>query len=131
MSRESWATLLASALILGLFSLYVIRVEPEDLTWLVFALTVTAWVSAAVLGRAALRPPHIGALTERAVIAVVIALLGTISCIIVLNTDLGRPWFPVAISSALFRLSVLGVLAVPLTWLILWYLGRLGPHGEE
>lgn len=118
-------TVAASVLVL----MVVLRVEARDLTPLVFALTACAWASFVVLGRAALVPPRIGALTERAFIALIIAALGSVSLVIAANTDGGRPWFDAATASLLFRLSILGVLAVPAAWLALWLTGRLG-QGE-
>ena len=103
---------------------------PADLTWLLFGLTGLAWFSFLVLGHAAIQPPRIGALTERTTIALIIALLGTVSCVIVLNTDHGRPWFSTETSSLLFRFAILAVLAVPSAWLILWFSGRLGQGGR-
>lgn len=116
----------ALALTLVFAILIVARVEPSDLTPLLFALTILSWVSFAVLGRAALQRPRIGALSERTLIAAIIAMLGTVACLIVANTDAGRPLFDAATSSLLFRLSILAVLAVPAAWLGLWLTGRLG-----
>jgi cytochrome c oxidase assembly factor CtaG len=96
------------------------------LTPVAFILTGCAWLSFLVLGRAALRRPRIGALTERAFIAFVIAALGTVSCLIVMNTDNGHAFFPVEVASLLFRLAIIAVLAVPTLWLALWTTGQLG-----
>lgn len=112
------------------FLVVVARVEPRDLTALLFALTILAWISFVVLGRAARRPPRIGALTERTIIAAVIAALGTVSCLIVVNTDAGRPLFDANTASLLFRFVILAVLTVPTVWLALWLTGRLGPGGN-
>jgi hypothetical protein len=105
-------------------------VNPSDLTWVLFVLTGLSWGSFAVLGHAAVQRPRIGALTERTTIAAIIALLGTVSCLIVTNTDAGRPLFDAATASLLFRLSILGVLSVPTAWLVLWFSGRLGQGGN-
>lgn len=100
-----------------------------SLTPLVFLLTGGAWASFIVLGRAASHRPRIGALTERAFIAFVIAALGTIACVIVLNTDSGRPYFDSDTASFVFRAAMLVVLSIPSAWLLLWLTGRLG-QGE-
>lgn len=112
------------------FLVYVLRVEPRDLTGIVFILTFLSWVSFVVLGRAAYQRPRIGALTERTFIALVIAVLGTFSCVLALNTDAGRPLLDAATASLIFRLVIIAVLAVPAIWLALWFLGRLGPSGH-
>jgi hypothetical protein len=120
------AAFAATAILAALSLVYVIRVDPADLTWLLFTLTAGAWASVIVLGHAAASGPGIGALTERTFVGLVIALLGTVACLIVTNTDAGRPWFNVEISSLLFRLSILAVLAIPCVWLVLWLSGKLG-----
>jgi len=101
-------------------------VAPTALTPIAFILTGGAWLSFVVLGRAAMRKPRIGALTERAFIAFVIAALGSVSCAIVLNTDSGHAYFPTEVASLLFRLAIIAVLAVPTLWLVLWMTGQLG-----
>jgi hypothetical protein len=101
-------------------------VQPSALTPVAFILTGAAWLSFLVLGRAATRRPRIGALTERAFIALVVASLGTVSCLIVLNTDNGHAFFTTEVASLLFRLAIIAVLAVPALWLVLWLTGRLG-----
>lgn len=105
---------------------YVLRIDAAELKPLLIALTGLAWLSFAVLGRAAARPPRIGALTERTFIAFTIAMLGSMSVLITTNTDLGRPWFDVPTASLIFRMSIIAVLAIPSGWLVLWFLGRLG-----
>jgi hypothetical protein len=124
-SLQTFAWLLAVITTIAIAAL-VARVPASDLTGMLFALTAVSWVSFAVLGRAAWVKPRIGALTERAFIAVIIAMLGTVSCLIVWNTDHGYLLFPREIASLLFRLSVLAVLTVPAIWLALWLAGRLG-----
>ena len=96
------------------------------LTPLAIALTIAAWCSLVVLTHAALQKPRIGALSERAFIAFIIAVLGTVACTLAINTDAGRPWFGAEAASMLFRLSIIAVLAVPSIWLALWVTGRLG-----
>lgn len=113
-----------------LFLVFVLNVTPTDLTPLLFILTGAAFVSLLVLGHAALQQPYIDALTERTFIAFLIFVLGFVSCLIVYNTDSGRSLFPVEVASLLFRLAILGVLAVPAIWLALYALGRLGRSGK-
>jgi hypothetical protein len=57
-------------------------------------LTLASWFSTALLVRAAWHRPRIGALTERAVIAVILALFGTACVVLVLNTESGRRCSP-------------------------------------
>lgn len=111
---------------LGAVVVIVLNVSARSLTPLALLLTFGAWWSFAVLGRAALQRPRIGALTERAFIAFIIAVLGSVACAIAVNTDSGRPWFDAATASLLFRLAIIAVLAVPTLWLVLWLTGRLG-----
>lgn len=101
-------------------------VPAASLTPLLFVLTALAWVSFLALAQAAWIRPRIGALTERAVIALIIALLGSVSSLIVANNDHGHPLFDAATASLLFRMSILAVLFVPAVWLALWIAGRLG-----
>jgi hypothetical protein len=124
------AALVLSVVAAAVVLVYVLRVTPGDLTWLLVVLTLSSWASFVVLGHAALEPPRIGALSERAFIAFIIAVLGSVSCVIVANTDAGQPWFDTQVASLLFRLTILAVLAVPTVWLILWYSGRLGQGGH-
>lgn len=105
---------------------FLAGIAPRSLTPVAVLLTAAAWVSCALLTRAALRKPRIGALTERAFIALVIAILGTVSCLIALNTDSGRPLFDANTASLVFRLAIIAVLGVPTLWLYLLFTDRLG-----
>lgn len=89
-------------------------------------LTVVAWLSAYVLVRAAMPRPRIGALTERAAIAVLIAVFGTVSTFLVFNTESGRAILPSEAARVLFRLCLLFLLGVPAYWTWLYRSGRLG-----
>jgi hypothetical protein len=104
-------------------------VTAAQLTPLLIMLTAAAWTSFVVLGRAAYRKPRIGALTERTFIAFVLAVLGSISCVLRYNTDSGLSLFPLPVAALLFASTMLVVLAIPTAWLVLWLLGRLG-QGE-
>lgn len=96
------------------------------LTPLLWALTILAWCSFVVLGRAAVQRPRIGALTERTVIAFIIAVLGTVSSLLRSNTDSGFALFPAQVAALIFAVTILVVLSVPTAWLVLWFTNRLG-----
>lgn len=89
-----------------------------------------AWVSAVVLVRAARHArPSVGALTERAVIAVLIAVMLTIYAVVAANTDIGSSLFDQDTGRRFVRLVVVMVGAIPVVWCYLWLRGRLGPRG--
>lgn len=96
------------------------------LAFLIFALLPFAWTSTVVLIWAARRKPRIGALTERAAIAFVIAVFLTAIAIIVWNTESDRILFPTEVARVVFRITVLGLGLIPVAWVILWWTGRLG-----
>ena len=96
------------------------------LTPVVWVLTTFAVASFLVLANAAHRRPRIGALTERAFIAGVLAFLGIVASILRHNTDTGFSIMPQPIAALLFAVTMLVVLAIPTAWLVLWLLGRLG-----
>jgi len=99
------------------------------LNWLsvaLIALTITSWASTFLLVRAARQPPRIGALVERAIIAVVLSAFGTVCVVIVFNTDAGWEWFTNDAARALFRLSLFAFLLIPCVWLGLYLTDRLG-----
>lgn len=96
----------------------------------VVALAAIAVISAFLLVRAALERPYIGALVERAVIAVVIAAFGVVSAFLILNSETGRMLVPAQIASIIFRLTLLVLLAVPSYWTWLYWTGRLGSRDK-
>jgi len=96
------------------------------LTALVFALVPVTWLSTGILTVFALQRPRIGALTERAAIAVMISLLISASALLVLNTSLGLALFPPETARIIFRVSLLGIGLVPAAWLVLFFTNRLG-----
>lgn len=96
------------------------------LALLIYALLPFAWLSTAVLIYAAHRPPRIGALTERAVIAIVIAMFLTAVAVIVYNTESDRALLAAEVARVAFRICVLMLGLVPVSWCVLWFLGRLG-----
>lgn len=96
------------------------------LTGLVFVLVPVTWLSTGLLVMFAWQKPRIGALTERAMIAIVISLLITASAILVLNTLSGQALFPAETARLIFRASLLGVGLVPAAWLVMYATNRLG-----
>lgn len=96
------------------------------LSWLVFALVPITWLSTGILAVFAIQRPRIGALTERAAIALIISLLITASAILVLNTMTGRALFDADAARLIFRISLLGLGLVPVAWLYLFFANRLG-----
>jgi hypothetical protein len=91
---------------------------------------VGAVFSAVILVRAALVQPRIGALVERAILAVLLAVFGVIYAIVALNTELGRALFSTEVARVVVRFMVITVLAVPTYWTWLLLTGRLGDNGK-
>jgi len=94
----------------------------------IWTLTVLAWLSAAVLVRAA-RGAQIGALTERAIVAVGLAVFGTAYSLAVYNTEIAR-LLPDDVVMLCLRLFVIAVLLLPCYWTLLYLSGRLGDNGD-
>jgi len=90
----------------------------------VVLLTIVSWISTAILVRHALHKPRVGALTERAILAVIISITGTLS-IVVLVVATGEMSEP---ARNVLRLAMLALLGVPSYWTYLYYSGRLGPR---
>lgn len=88
-------------------------------------LTVASWTSTFLLVKAALVKPRIGALIDRALIALIISAFGTVSMLLVINTETGWAFFALDVATATFRLSVLGLLLVPTLWIVLYLTDRL------
>lgn len=99
------------------------------LSVLVVVLVPFSWVSAVILIRAARQRPRIGALTERAVIAVAIAIMVTAGGVITVNRNADHAFFPIEAARVVFSLAVIVVGAVPLGWTYLWFAGKLGQDG--
>ena len=85
-------------------------------------LTAISWLSTAILLRHAWHRPRLGVLRERALLAVLISVVGTLSvlALALVNTDASE-----TVRNAL-RIALLGLLAVPSYWTWLYYTGRLG-----
>lgn len=102
----------------------------DVLAALVIVLVPFSWLSAVILWRAARRPPRIGALTERAAIAVAIAVMVTAGGLITLNRSSEHAFFGVDAARVIFSLAIIVVGAVPVAWTALWFFGRLGESGK-
>lgn len=89
-------------------------------------LAVVSWVSAAVLLYAAHQRPRIGALNERAVIAVVFAVFGTFYTVVTINTTSGYALIPIEVARLITRALVAVELLIPAWWTWLWATGQLG-----
>lgn len=94
----------------------------------IWALGLYAWLSAAVLVRAAYRHPRIGALSERAVVALAIALFGTAYGAVVFNAEVVRV-FDTQTAMVVVRVGVVMLLCLPAWWSWMYVTGRLG--GDE
>lgn len=94
----------------------------------IWALTLAAWPAAIILVRAAYGA-HIGALTERAIVAVGLALFGTAYSFVVVNAELA-PILDTRALVILVRVGVVGLLLLPLIWTGFYWLGRLGDNGD-
>ena len=95
------------------------------LTSIIVVLTVVSIASAAVLVRAAYQRPRIGALTERATIAVVIAAFGLVYSAAAINTGLGSTLFTTDAARLGVRATVIVLLGIPAWWTLLYLTGRL------
>lgn len=88
-------------------------------------LTIASWASTFLLIKAAVIKPRIGALTDRALIATIISAFGTVSMLLVINTETGAAFFALDVARATFRVSVLALLLVPVLWIVLFLTDRL------
>ena len=116
--------------VIGGLLLVAARIEPHQLTPFLVFLTAMAWVCFGVLMWAAFGGRRIGALTERTFVAFLLAVLGSVGCLIVLNNDRGLPFFTAEMASFLFRYTLLALLCVPTIWLVLAATNRLGADDE-
>lgn len=87
-------------------------------------------ISTFLLVREARRPPHIGALTERAFIASVIALMVITGTGITINRLTGYSIAPIEVARVLFLASLILLEFVPLIWTVLLWTRRLGDGGR-
>lgn len=85
------------------------------------------WPVAIMLIRLARIRPTIRALTERAVLALVIAVATTTYVLVAVNTEIGFAMFDFEIGKVILRLLILAIGLFPLWWLWSYYKGRF--HG--
>jgi hypothetical protein len=100
------------------------------LPFLIWGLTASAWMSAVILVRAAFVCPRVGALTERAVVAVVLAIFGSVYSLAVLNSE----WAHLVDGGdvvSLLRIAVVVLLLLPVWWSFMYLTNRLGPGGDR
>lgn len=91
---------------------------------------VVSWLSAIGLVYAAsIASPKVGALTERAILGLIISAFLTVYAFVAYNTESGFEFFPFESTVALLRIAVLGLSMVAPVWLLLWWTGRLGDGG--
>jgi hypothetical protein len=86
-----------------------------------------SWVSAIALVVADHHAePRIGALTERANIAVILSAGLTLFVVVSANADLGYPLWDQMLGRRLLRVTILILSLIGPVWLYLWLTGRLG-----
>lgn len=83
-------------------------------------------ISMAILVFEAWKPPHIGALTERAVIAADISVMVISGVALTVNRLTGYSLFPIEAARVLFLSSLVLLEVVPVIWTVLLFSGRLG-----
>lgn len=89
------------------------------------------WPVAISLVRLARIRPTIGALTERAALAVVIAIVTTIYVGIAANTQTGFPGIDFETSKVILRLLIIGIGLSPLWWLWGYYRGHFASNLQD
>lgn len=89
-------------------------------------LLIPALVGSVLLVSAALQRPRIGALNDRAFIAVAICLMILSGVTITVNRLTGYSFMPIEAARVVFLLSLIMLELVPVYWLYLWRTGRLG-----
>lgn len=100
----------------------------EALAYVIWSLSAVAWVCAAFLVHKAW-DSGIGALNERAVIAIGIAGFGTVCSIVTYNTDVTM-LFTAESVRFWFRFAVVLLLLLPVVWAVLYMTGSLGDDGR-
>jgi len=94
----------------------------------IWLLTAFSWISALVLIRAA-HGAHIGALTERAIVATVLAVFGTVYSLVVLNAEVVKA-LGLDTAVTIVRVVVVFLLMLGPYWTFLYLTGRLGDDGK-
>ena len=97
---------------------------------LLAVLTVISCMSAFLLVVAASKKPHIGALTERAIIGVFLAFFGVLYTLVAADTEFGRVILSTDEARFVSRAAVVMVLSIPTVWMVLYVSGRLGDNGK-
>lgn len=82
------------------------------------------WLVAATLIRLSIISPSIKALSERAGLAVLIAMVTTIYAFVALNTVSGLTFFDAPTVRTVVRLLIIGIGLYPLWWAWSYYTGR-------
>jgi len=102
------------------------------LAGVIWLMTIYAWLSAFVLIRVARHRPHVGSLTERAIVATLIAIFGTAYSLVLLNTEV-LDWIDVGTAIVFVRIAVVLLLTIPAWWSWMLVTGRLTrvDNGEE
>jgi hypothetical protein len=100
------------------------------LAGVILILTVYAWLSAFVLIRVARHRPRVGSLTERAVVAVFIAIFGTVYSVNMLNTQFLHI-LDMTGAIVVVRIAVMFLLTIPAWWSWMLVTGRLTRTGDE
>lgn len=98
----------------------------HDLALALYLLPIVGWPSTVILIRAALRRPRIAALTERAVVAVILSTTVTIYAVLTLNTENGYPLFGSDIGRAIVRVFMIVLGLIPVLWAALYFGDRFG-----
>ena len=92
-------------------------------------LTVISALSTVRLVWAA-RREHIGALTERALLATVLSLFGALYTAAIVNTESGFVFLDASTAMTVLRVAVVALLLVPVYWTVLYLRGQLGDNGR-
>lgn len=87
---------------------------------------LASWLSSALLVRAAIKRPWIGALVERSVLAVLLSFYGSLGWLLTWNRESGYALFPIDLARALFVASLFLLFVVPVLWLGLFGTNKLG-----
>lgn len=90
------------------------------------ALLPFSLIGSFLLIQAAFEGPRIGALTDRALIAVDICVMIVSGVAITVNRLTGYSLFPIEAARLLFLISLVLLEVVPVYWFWLWRSGRLG-----
>lgn len=93
-------------------------------------LAVPSVISTVLLIGEANKRPRIGALTERAIIGVAIAVMVISGCLLTINRINGYSLFPIEVARLVFLASLILLEFVPVIWLYLLFTRKLGDGGK-